>query len=281
MCKARTYWKCPRDTSITLDSRHCNRALTADEIGTPQWTHSLGWDNVVLSNDIPNGNVLQEGDNLITWTLTDECGNSQSCEQHIHIALPACPDAVDYEGNIYPGVLIDCYCWTQRNLESTRYSDGRPINGIYSYYSDLYPNTFENVRIFGRLYDWESVIRDGTANVSGHIQGICPEGWYLPTAEQYEALNTHGATALKSPLYWIDGGGDNSTGFTSLPGGYYDGAIGRYLNLMGEACYWSTRNVNGLWKSAAYSIQHNCEEVIEVETRSGLGYSVRCIKEIE
>lgn len=273
--------KCPRDTSITLDSHHCNRALTADEIGTPQWTHSLGWDNVILSNDIPNGNVLQEGDNLITWTLTDECGNSQSCEQHIHIALPVCPDAVDYEGNIYPGVLIDCYCWTQRNLESTRYSDGRPINGIYSYYSDLYPNTSENVRIFGRLYDWESVIRDGTVNVNGHIQGICPEGWYLPTAEQYETLYAHGTTVLKSPLYWIDGGGDNSTGFTSLPGGYYDGAIGRYLNLMGEAYYWSTRNVNGAWESAAYSTQHNCLELIEIETRSGLGYSVRCIKEIE
>lgn len=273
--------ECPRDTSITFDHQHCERSLTEEEIGTPQWTHSLGWEDVVVSNDVPTDHIFVEGDNIITWTLLDACGNSASCEQHIHIDIPPCPDAVDFEGNIYQGVRIDCYCWTQRNLESTRYSDGEAIPGVYNYTSDVFPNTQDNVNTFGRLYDWESVIREGVDNGHGHVQGICPQGWYLPTAEQYTALQAHNTHALKSPDYWLDGGGDNSTGFTSLPAGYYDGSINRYLNLMGEAYYWSVEKVNGTWRPMSYTIRHQCENLLESDIRNGLGFSVRCIKEID
>ena len=272
---------CPGDITRTLEFGSCALLLEPEDLGTPTWAHSLGWVLIDITNDAPADNMYPEGDNVITWTMTDECGNSITCEQHVFVIFPECPDAVDYEGNVYHGVRIDCDCWTQRNLESHQYSDGSDIPGIYSYISDMYPDSAANAGTFGLLYDWDSAIKDGQDNGYGHVQGICPEGWYLPTDEKYAALNAHGAAALKSPDYWLDGGGNNSTGFTSLPAGYYDGSIGRYLNLMGEAYYWSTTRVNGEIGSSSAVIRYICNEVLTQETREGLGYSVRCIKEKE
>ncbi len=270
---------CPADILQTLAYGDCSVLVEPVDLGTPTWAHSLGWTLISITNNAPSDGIYPEGDNIVTWTMEDECGNITTCDQHVVVVFPACPDAVDYEGNVYAGVRIDCDCWTQRNLESTLYSDGIPIPGVYNYTTDVYPNTEQNVSNFGRLYDWESTIKDGGNNGYGHVQGICPAGWYLPTGEQYVALNAHGAYALKSPNFWIDGGGSNSTGFTSLPGGYYDGSTGRYLNLMGEAYYWSTTLVNGEWKASASRIKYICDEVVTQEVRNGLGYSVRCIKE--
>ncbi|MCQ2277358.1 MAG: fibrobacter succinogenes major paralogous domain-containing protein, partial [Bacteroidales bacterium] len=270
---------CPDEVTLTLEFGSCALLIAPADLGTPTWAHSLGWSLINISNNLQEGELYPEGDHIITWTMSDECGNMTTCDQHVHVIFPQCPDAVDYEGNVYHGVRIDCDCWTQRNLESHKYSDGTDIPGIYSYISDMYPDSAINAGTFGLLYDWESAIRDGQDNGHDHVQGICPEGWYLPTAEKYDALNAHGAAALKSPDYWIDGGGNNSTGFTSLPGGYYDGSIERYINLMGEAYYWSTTKVNGQWSSSAYTIQHACDSVNGTSTRNGLGYSVRCILE--
>ena len=213
--------------------------------------------------------------------MTDECGNTATCDQHVIIIFPACPDAIDYEGNVYHGIRIDCDCWTQRNLESNKYSDGSDIPGVYNYVSDMYPNETDNVDKFGRLYDWTSAIKDGADNGYGHVQGICPAGWYLPTAEKYVALNAHGADALKSPLYWLDGGGSNTTGFTALPAGYYDGSIDRFVNLMGETYFWSTTKVGSEWEASASSMGIHCDDIHTSNVRTGLGYSVRCIKEKE
>jgi len=279
-----TDFTCPGPESVTLPFSVCEVDYTP--VGTPTVGTGMASGSYTITSDLTP--PLSAGTHIITWTLKDMCGNEMaSCTQTVEVNYPPCPDAVDYEGNTYHGVRIDCECWTQRNLESKKYSDGSNIPGVYEYTSNAYPNTALNVARFGRLYDWQSAIKDGTVNTHGHVQGICPAGWYLPTAEQYASLNAHGAYALKSNLYWLDGGGDNSTGFTSLPGGYYHGAIMRYENLMGEAYYWSTTLVTGGSSTYVNAVGTyfplNCDYVTQREeyTHSGLGYSVRCIKEKE
>lgn len=272
---------CPPAIEKTVNFGECEAEILPTELGTPTYTHSLGW-TVTVTNDAPADNMYPIGDNIVTWTIEDECGNTASCEQHVVVKFPPCPDAVDGDGKVYTSVRIDCECWTTRNLESEHYSDGTtPIPGVYNYTSSEYPNTTENVNNFGRLYDWPSVMNGGTLNAYNHVQGICPAGWYVPTAAQYESLNAHGADALKDNRFWLDGGGSNTTGFTSLPGGYYDGSIQRYLNLMGEAYYWSTTLEGGVPTASASGMRYNCDFVYDVDVREGLGYSVRCIKEKE
>ena len=282
---------CPEDVTKTLAYGDCVMEIYPEEIGTPIINAPADWP-MTVSNDIPVDNLYQEGETVITWTATDQvCGYSVSCQQKVIVVFPQCPDAVDCEGNVYHGVRIDCDCWTQTNLISNCYGDAHeceltgvcenPIPCVYEYVSVNYPNADENVAIFGKLYCAEAGVGDSTVNEHGHIRGICPEGWYLPTPEKYEELNLHGAEALKSPLYWTDGGGDNITGFTWLPAGWWNGALQRFEGLMSENYFLSTEVVDGQVRTYVYEVHHDCDSLIKKETHSGYGYSVRCVKEKE
>ena len=270
---------CPPDVYDTLAYGDCAMTVYPDRIGTATVQYDVAWP-FAISNNMPSDNLFAQGDNVITWTATDlACGGSASCEQHVFIAFPQCPDAVDFEGNVYRGVRVGCDCWTQRNLESKRYSDGTDISGRYAYANVQYPDTAANVAVFGRLYSYEAAVRDTADNGYGHVQGICPKGWYLPTPEKYEGLNAYGADALRSPDYWIIGAGNNSTGFTALPAGFYNGELDRYEGLLTETYFWSTKSVSQENPKCLYSITYYCDFVLEKHSYSGLGYSVRCIKE--
>ena len=270
---------CPPDIHKELDFGDCFMVIPAAEIGTPDTYLPPGLPFVV-SNDLPADNLYPEGERVITWIMTDlTCGHADTCYQRVVVTFPACPDAVDCEGHHYHGVRIGCDCWTQRNLESQKYSDCTDIPCVHEYVSDTHPDADANVEVFGRLYCYEAAIRDSADNGHGHIQGICPEGWYLPTPEKYDELNTYGADALKSPLYWIPSGGYNSTGFSALPAGYYDGVKDRYEGLLGEAYFWSTSLVGGSTTPSIFQIFLNCDELIEAPYTAGMGLSVRCIKE--
>ena len=270
---------CPPDIYDTLAYGDCAMTIYPDRIGTATVQYDVAWP-FAIGNNIPSDNLFAQGDNVITWTATDlVCGGTVSCEQHVFIAFPQCPDAVDFEGNVYPGVRVGCDCWTQRNLESKRYSDGTDIPGRYAYANAQYPDTAANVAVFGRLYSYEAAVYDSADNGHGHVQGICPTGWYLPTPEKYEGLNVYGADALRSPDYWIIGAGNNSTGFTALPAGFYNGELDRYEGLLTETYFWSTKSVFQANPKCSYSITYYCDFVMEMHSHSGLGYSVRCIKE--
>ena len=270
---------CPPDVYDTLAYGDCVMTIYPERLGTPTVLYDGEWP-FLISNDIPADYLFAQGDNVVTWTATDpECGNSVTCEQHVVIAFPQCPDAVDYEGNVYHGVRIGCNCWTQRNLESTKYSDRAEIAGRYAYANLQYPDTSANVAVFGRLYSFEAAVRDSADNGHGHIQGICPDGWFLPTPEHYESLNEYGTPALRSPNLWIVGAGDNSTGFTALPAGFYNGQLDRYEGLLTETYFWSTKDVGSSVAKHIYAINYYCDAVVEQRPSSGLGFSVRCIKE--
>lgn len=270
---------CPPDIYDTLAFGDCVMAIYPERIGTPTVVCDQEWPFIV-SNDIPEEMFFAEGESLITWIVTDSlCGISTECQQRVFIAFPQCPEAVDCEGNVYQSVRIGCDCWTQRNLESTKYSDCTDIPDVYEYASWRHPDTAANVAIYGRHYTFAAAVRDSADNGHGHIQGICPDGWYLPTPEKYAGLNTYGELSLKSPHYWIDGGGDNSSGFSALPAGFFNGEKNRFEGMLSEAYFWSTQIVNGKVGESLFMIRYHCEEVLEVLTYNGLGYSIRCVKE--
>jgi len=270
---------CPPDVYDTLAYGDCVMTIYPEQLGTPTLLYDGEWP-FRISSEIPEDNLFAQGDNIVIWSATDlVCGYSDTCEQHVVIAFPQCPDAVDFEGNVYHGVRIGCDCWTQRNLESRRYSNGDDITGKYSYYSWQHPDTVANVETYGRLYSFEAAVRDSADNGHGHIQGICPSGWFLPTPEHYERLNEYGTPSLRSPELWIVGAGDNSTGFTALPAGYYNGAHNRFEGMLTETYFWSTKTVQESMVKCIYSVDYACDSVTKKYPMSGLGYSVRCVKE--
>lgn len=272
---------CPADVRDTLAFGDCVMRLYPEQFGTPTVVCKEEWPFVV-SNDLPEDMLFAEGEHRVTWVATDAvCGLSDTCEQMVTVVFPQCPDAVDCEGNVYHGVRIGCDCWTQRNLESLKYSDCEDIEEVCAYASWRHPDTLANVNIFGRLYRFAAAVRDSADNGFGHIQGVCPEGWYLPTPEKYAGLNEYGAAALKSPMFWFDGGGDNSTGFTALPAGRYNGERLRFEGMLTEAYFWSSRGVATAAEGLLSLMRYQCDSIIEQAFPDGMAFSVRCIKERE
>ena len=82
-----------------------------------------------------------------------------------------CPALVsDYDGHRYNTLYIGGRCWMKENLRTTHYADGAKASYIHANYSK------DNDSIYGLLYDWQTA-----KGVERGKQGICPDGWYLPS----------------------------------------------------------------------------------------------------
>jgi uncharacterized protein (TIGR02145 family) len=80
----------------------------------------------------------------------------------------------DMEGNTYSTIRIGKQMWLAENLRSTKYQDGSNIKTAFV------PNDDEdNLRRYGRLYDWHDV-SDG--------RNICPVGWRVASDEDWKEL---------------------------------------------------------------------------------------------
>ncbi|MCR4964359.1 MAG: InlB B-repeat-containing protein [Bacteroidales bacterium] len=276
-----TDFTCPATETVVLNFGECDIEYT------PTSTATVGAgmtpNSYVVANDLASQNPLTLGDHIITWTLSDTCGNVMAtCPQTVTISLPPCPPATDADGIEYESVRIGCECWTKTNLKSEHYTGGADIPDVMTYYSPLYYNDeAANLATYGHLYTWEAAINGGTTNSYGHVPGICPDGWYLPTKEQYEELNSYGPDALRADILWADGGGTNTTGFTGLPGGKYTGALDRYEDMTLMDYYWATTTVGGTVMPVEVELTVNCLRVTQVLSSNPNGYSIRCIKEKE
>ena len=281
---------CPANIDTVIKHGGCNLLLT--NIGTPTFTTTTGLPSyeIAITNNAPADNVYPVGETTVRWVAKSLCGDSVVCDQIIKVSFQACPDAVDIEGNSYPSVRLGsgCKCWTTENLKSTQYSDGRSVNNVMDYYSREYPNTTENVNIFGHLYNWYAAADTGrygsvdsverAYNMGHRIQGICPDGWYLPSDDEYEELNMYPTTDLRSTDYWINVSGQvntNATGFNSLPGGKYNCTTGRFEEMMGNSYYWTCHPVYDIATGAM--IDYVCEKITIVKDSHCNGYSIRCI----
>ena len=98
---------------------------------------------------------------------------------------------VDIDGNVYSTVVIGTQTWMAENLKVTKYRNGDNIthittnsdwvndtDGAYGDYDDN--TTLRDT--YGMLYNWYAV---------DNSSGLCPEGWHVPTSEEYNALKTH------------------------------------------------------------------------------------------
>ena len=88
----------------------------------------------------------------------------------------------DTEGNTYRTVQIGTQCWSAENMRSHCDNKGNPLFvGVSDEPSDYYflpyfLNPSNNPRKYGYLYNWRAALE------------ICPEGWHLPSKEEWEKL---------------------------------------------------------------------------------------------
>ncbi len=106
-------------------------------------------------------------------------------------------DVVDCEGNIYPTVQIGSQCWMAKNMNIGSIVQSSDFNthitiGVQKI---CYNNNPDNCEQYGGLYRWEEAMYGHKAgqytyvpNSTSLIQGICPEGWRIPSAADFRIL---------------------------------------------------------------------------------------------
>ena len=208
-------------------------------------------------------------------------GIPDTCEFTVKVIM-ACPDTVhDVESHIYDVTALVGLCWTT-NLMTTTYADGTPITFANPYSCPECPNPTEAGEIFGLLYTWYSALKvteGDNGALPATTQGICPDGWRLPTLYELMLLNGYPVEELKSENYWLLPG-NNTTGFSSLPAGMYSGALGNFVNLYGFTAYWSSDSEANIY-AFYYSISYFCDVGKSVKSSKTDGFSVRCVLDFE
>ena len=192
----------------------------------------------------------------------------------------------DVEGNTYETVEIGGLCWTKENMKSKTYADGSAIAKAMIYNSSMHPDTNANLATYGRLYTWFSAVNvpEGssskpTRNADGFVQGICPDGWHIPTVGEMNKLNTNSTESLRSVELWLQPNNNtNSTGFSSLPAGYYSNTTNRFEVLLGYTYYWSDSSSTPEFAIAG-DVNYYCDVAKNEQKTTGDGVSVRCVKD--
>jgi len=98
-------------------------------------------------------------------------------------------------------------------------------------FSRCYDNKESNCKTYGRLYTWATAMNlpiicnkiSCSSQISANHRGICPEGWHIPSKEDWDelvrAVGSLGRN-LKAVSGWKqNGSGEDRYGFSALPGG--------------------------------------------------------------
>ena len=218
------------------------------------------------------------------------------------------PVVIDIDSNIYNTVQIGNQCWMKENLRTTRFANGVniPMGGWTDSYTDPYryaPNGDSSiVSTYGYLYNWAAVMHgtsSSSANPSG-IQGICPNGWHVPSDAEWTQLIDHVgsmpqyqcgnnsnyiAKALASTTGWHTSpntctvGNNSSTnnviGFSALPAGGY---FGFYNDFSTYARFWSATEGSD-YDAYYHYLAFNGANVYRDYDPKYRGFLVRCLRD--
>jgi len=176
----------------------------------------------------------------------------------------------------YKWVKIGSQIWMAGNL-----------NYETAYGSWCYDDKESNCNTYGRLYNWETA------------KQVCPDGWHLPTDEEWKELERHLGMSVKDSekikyrgtgeggklkeaglTHWRapNEGSTNESGFSALPGGYR-GNNGNCHYMGGNAYFWSSAEKssgNAGYRRLSY---YNSVVYRYLNASKEGGFSVRCIRD--
>jgi uncharacterized protein (TIGR02145 family) len=290
---------------------------------------SIDQQDVSVSHDFPcyfewDSDSDTIGYHTVGLAATDVRGNRFLDEYPVRLyslndrPCPGAQTVRDWDGNIYGTIKIGDQCWMKENLKAIHYADGTPlVRGTGStdtrrdttirFYFD-YQDDVRNSDTFGRLYVWKAAVKGYSTeldNNPSNIQGVCPDGWHLPSDSEWKELEMYLGMSedeayerdwrgsieggmLKdtgtAQWYFPNTGATNESGFTALPSGYRT-MEGTYWDLGRRASFWSSTNhiaANHTHNPAYRILQY--DEARTWRYRGFHGYlsyarSVRCVKD--
>lgn len=138
-----------------------------------------------------------------------------------------------------------------------------------------YDNDESNGAKYGKLYNWYAV---------NDPRGLAPEGFHIPSNVEFTELtdslgreNVAGLKMKSASSWYESGNGNNSSGFSALPGGF------RYINgsfsdIAKVGNWWSSSESD---KSNAVSrfLNYYNADVFNYNSDKLNGFSVRCLRD--
>jgi uncharacterized protein (TIGR02145 family) len=233
-------------------------------------------------------------------------------EEKAFTTRPAAEDMVmDVDGNIYRTVKIGEQTWMADNLKSTMYADRTPVPYVedhaewydftresegYSWYGNVLTHGYA----YGGLYTWAAATaaHDGIKLIEEGVQGVCPDGWHLPSDDEWKQLEMHlgmsqeetdaskwrgedqgGMLKQEGIKFWRspNTGASDKYGFNALPGGYRHGS-GEFEELSNTTRFW-TSTANGYSYAWYRRIDYDTAAVYRDFTGVYRGHSIRCVKD--
>ncbi len=226
---------------------------------------------------------LDEHAYTLEWKISNNCYNSTD---YVTISFGnawVCgTDFTDNRDNqVYPTVQIGSQCWMAKNLNvgTQIFSGQNPSNnGTIEKY--CYSNDTDNCDLYGALYNWKEAMNYTT---TPGIQGICPEGWRIPTTIEWQNLNNFASPdpacklKINASFAWnvLDCITDQF-GFSAMGAGKLDGV--NFMQLMGAANFWTSDEHNSV-NSKFITFIDGASDFYQLNISKNNGLSIRCIKQ--
>lgn len=227
-----------------------------------------------------------------------------ACKQELKESFTSGSFNDNRDGHRYNWVKIGDQVWMAENLAylpAVSSPNESSLTESLFYVNDYYgtniieAKTTSNYIVYGVLYNWPSAMNGATtsSSVPSGVQGICPNGWHLPSNDEWIKLIEYlgGEFAASDKLkeagfdHWIvspDIEANNSSGFTALPGGCF--LDENYLfDPVGYACvFWSATAFEVPYSDFAFKIElfYSTNNVaINAGYYKSTGRCVRCLKD--
>ena len=145
-----------------------------------------------------------------------------------------------------------------------------------------------NCNVYGRLYSWNALMNgsaSSSANPSG-VRGICPDGWHVPSDDEWYALEKYAdpsltsyqaneniaGTKLKAKKGWVNSGnGTDDYGFAALP-------VDRFFP--SELGYWWSATESNSTSAYYRDMNYAYNNVYRAENGGKTGLmSARCVRD--
>lgn len=238
--------------------------------------------------------------------LSVRCVRNNNEQQAQHERKTVTNTVTDCQGHTYPVVKIGNQYWMAENLQCTKYDTQSERAGATlstsnsSTYAPYYTdgrNATENAsgnltsshrRKLGLLYNWaatvglttESEAKNRTTAFSGRRQGICPNGWHVPTSAEWNTLRIYiGSNAgkrLKATSGWYENGnGTDDYSFATLPAGNSNGST---VFLVGYSAFFWTATPYNNGDTYLFYIFSDDDKLDSGSSNKDNARSVRCIR---
>lgn len=195
-----------------------------------------------------------------------------------------------YENKTYNTVPIGLQCWLKENLDVGMMIQGKQEqtnDGIIEKY--CYNDTITYCDKYGGLYQWAEAVqyKNGASNtafayLTGNVQGICPNGWHIPSYDEFNRLLievNYNSNALKMVGEGYGyGAGTNISKLSALLGGNnYN--YGYFRDLYNSTFFLSSTESYSTYSRGIYLDAYSSYLYGGSNGHKGDGHSVRCIKD--